>query len=309
MSVSHLPQFSLSRRSTLLGAFGIGVGAMVPVLSASDALAYTSTVTANFPVLRQGSAGSNVRIIQGILRISIDASFGPATHTAVINFQRARGLSADGIVGPATWGALLNTVRYGDNNNIVRGVQARLSISVDGSFGPGTLSAVKSFQSSNGLTADGVVGPNTWARLAGATSGGGSTGTNPKNLYTNGRLPSGALASVGYGTWKLSTYCINDYKAMNAAFRARFGINLPISGSMSAYRTYDQQVYLYNLYLSGQGNLAARPGTSNHGWGLAVDVSVSPYGSTYYNWLNANAGRWGFNDDVSGEPWHWTYKR
>lgn len=309
MSLSPTPKFHLTRRSTLLGALGIGAGAMVPLLSASDAVAYSTSVTANYPVLRQGSTGASVRIVQGITRISVDASFGPATRTAVINFQRARGLTADGIVGAGTWGALLNTVRYGETNNIVRGVQARLSIAVDGSFGSGTLSAVKSYQSSNGLTADGVVGPNTWARMVGATSGGGSTGTNPKRLYTNGRLPSAALTSVGYGSWRLSTYCIKDYKAMNAAFKARFGINLPITGSMSAYRTYDQQVYLYNLYLSGQGNLAARPGTSNHGWGLTVDVGVAPYGSTKYNWLNANAGRWGFNDDVSGEPWHWNYTR
>ncbi|MGA4668440.1 peptidoglycan-binding protein [Propionibacteriaceae bacterium Y1923] len=306
MSLSIVPSSPLSRRTALLGALGLGAGAMVPILSATDAFAYSTSVTANYPVVKQGSSGGAVRVVQGITRTGVDGVFGPATKTAVINFQRSKGLTADGVVGPATWGALVNTVRNGDNNNIVRGVQARLSITVDGQFGPGTLSAVTTFQRNNGLTADGVVGPATWAKLVG---GGGSVGGNPKNLYTNGRLPASALTSVGFGSWRLSTYCINDFKAMNAAFKTRFGKNLPISGSMSAYRTYDQQVYLYNLYLSGKGNLAARPGTSNHGWGLAVDVSVSPYGSTMYNWLNANAGKWGFDDDVSGEPWHWAYKR
>ncbi|MGA4507439.1 peptidoglycan-binding protein [Propionibacteriaceae bacterium G1746] len=311
MSLS-LPPSSLSRRSALLGALGVGVGAMVPILSATtDAFAYSTTVTANYPVLREGSSGVAVRIVQGITRAAVDGQFGAGTKSAVITFQRNRGLVADGIVGAATWGALLNTVRSGDNNNIVRGVQARLYIAVDGAFGPATHSAVVSFQRNNGLTADGIVGPNTWARMVGASSGStGPVGTSPRKLYTNGRLPSSALASVGFGVWRVSTYCVNDFKAMNAAFKATFGTNLPISsGSSSAYRTYDEQVYFWNLYLSGKGNLAARPGTSNHGWGLAVDIGVAPYGSTKYNWLNANAGRWGFNDDVSGEPWHWAYQR
>ncbi|MXV18533.1 peptidoglycan-binding domain-containing protein [Deinococcus xianganensis] len=39
------------------------------------------------------------------------------------------------------------------------------AVTVDGSFGPSTESAVKSFQTSKGLTADGIVGPNTWLAL------------------------------------------------------------------------------------------------------------------------------------------------
>ncbi len=39
------------------------------------------------------------------------------------------------------------------------------SLTVDGNFGPGTESIVKSFQSANGLTVDGIVGANTWSKL------------------------------------------------------------------------------------------------------------------------------------------------
>lgn len=66
-----------------------------------------------------------------------------------------------------------STVRSGSYGDDVRDLQAKLNAlgydcgSVDGSFGSKTLSAVKAFQSKNGLTADGVVGPLTWAVLDG----------------------------------------------------------------------------------------------------------------------------------------------
>lgn len=64
------------------------------------------------PTLREGSSGPAVIDLQqrlqkaGFSPGSIDGSFGPATKAAVIAFQRAKRLTADGIVGPATWAAL-----------------------------------------------------------------------------------------------------------------------------------------------------------------------------------------------------------
>lgn len=296
----------LSRRSLLVATAAVGLGSALTLIGADGAFAYSSSTTASFPVKKEGSTGRAVRVIQGRVGAGIDGIFGSGTKSKVIAFQRAKGLTADGVVGANTWAAMLSTVRQGSTGAVVKALQAGLGgLTVDGIFGSGTYAKVRSFQSSNGLTVDGVVGPATWGKLVGASS----RGPDPRDVYTNGRLPSSALASVGYGSWVLSRYCVADYKAMNAAFRSRFGVNLPISGSMSAYRTYDQQVYLWNLYQSGQGNKAAYPGTSNHGWGLAADISVGGYGSSYYNWLSSNASRWGFRNDVSGEPWHWGYQR
>jgi hypothetical protein len=66
-------------------------------------------------VYRQGSTGQEVQQIQqqlqalGLYNGQIDGDFGPGTGDAVIAFQQANGLSADGEVGPQTWAALFNT--------------------------------------------------------------------------------------------------------------------------------------------------------------------------------------------------------
>lgn len=58
------------------------------------------------PVLRNGSVGVAVKALQQALGIPADAIFGTATQQAVITFQDKHGLTADGIVGPATWKVL-----------------------------------------------------------------------------------------------------------------------------------------------------------------------------------------------------------
>ncbi|MBE9403707.1 C40 family peptidase [Brachybacterium sp. Marseille-Q2903] len=61
--------------------------------------------------LRWGSRGGNVSDLQSGLnqngaRLAVDGIFGPRTHAAVKDFQRANGLQVDGVVGPQTRGAL-----------------------------------------------------------------------------------------------------------------------------------------------------------------------------------------------------------
>ncbi len=71
--------------------------------------------TAATPVLQLHSAGDLVVWLQEHLvsvgyATAVDGDFGPSTQTAVEQFQSVRGLGVDGVVGPATWAALL---RYG----------------------------------------------------------------------------------------------------------------------------------------------------------------------------------------------------
>lgn len=74
---------------------------------------------------------------------------------------------------------------------------------------------------------------------------------------------------------------------MNNAFRAEFGYDLPIN---DGYRDYAGQVEAKAIY----GDEAAEPGTSNHGWALAIDVGDRShyrlrFSHPIYLWLKANA--------------------
>jgi putative chitinase len=59
-------------------------------------------------VLRRGSRGEGVKIMQEALGIGADGVFGPGTERALKEWQAANGLTADGIAGPATFGKLLD---------------------------------------------------------------------------------------------------------------------------------------------------------------------------------------------------------
>lgn len=138
----------------------------------------------------------------------------------------------------------------------------------------------------------------------GVSSAGGASDLNvPAALraYGNGRIPREALETIGIGQHRLSATAAQAFKAMRAAAGAE-GVDLGVTDS---YRGYDEQVDLVRRKgLYSQGGYAAVPGTSPHGWGLAVDVDVSASGLA---WLRANASRFGFVEAVPREPWHWEY--
>jgi LAS superfamily LD-carboxypeptidase LdcB len=86
------------------------------------------------------------------------------------------------------------------------------------------------------------------------------------------------------------------------------GVRLTIS---SAFRTLERQRYFWNCYQTkrcNNGNLAARPGSSNHGRGIALDLNASSKSSAQYRWLASNAQRFGFIRTVSFEAWHWEHR-
>ena len=133
------------------------------------------TTETALPVLRNGSSGSAVRTLQYMLRasgrsVTADGIFGSGTDSAVRSYQSAHGLTVDGVVGDDTWYSILPVLRQGASGDAVTGLQRELvdagySLTVDGSFGPATDSAVRSYQSRVGLVVDGVVGNNTWGSL------------------------------------------------------------------------------------------------------------------------------------------------
>jgi len=122
----------------------------------------------------------------------------------------------------------------------------------------------------------------------------------------NGRLDPNTLTVVAPGH-RLRADAASAYLQMVSSARAS-GIQWSITDS---YRTYEVQVRLaQEKGLYGEGGLAARPGTSRHGWGLAVDLGprggADTSGTPENNWLVANANSFGFQT-IPGEPWHWQY--
>lgn len=129
----------------------------------------------------------------GYYKGSVDGVYGAKTREAVKAFQRKNGLTADGVVGPATAKAMgisststttTSTSTKGDVVS-VKTYQQKLKSwgyytgAVDGVKGAKTVSAVKAFQRKNGLTADGIVG-NATAKAMGISV---RAGTN--SSYTN----------------------------------------------------------------------------------------------------------------------------
>jgi peptidoglycan hydrolase-like protein with peptidoglycan-binding domain len=136
------------------------------------------------PTISPGATGDVVRRLQRALRrtpnlgLVVDGIFGPATETAVKQFQQGAGLPVDGIVGPQTWAALpsgapMPTLHEGSAGAVVSSLQQVLTNGasgqwntspgvIDGNFGPNTQASVKAFQTWGGVAADGVVGDQTW---------------------------------------------------------------------------------------------------------------------------------------------------
>jgi cell wall-associated NlpC family hydrolase len=127
--------------------------------------------------------------------------------------------------------------------------------------------------------------------------------------YSNGQIPGGALCALGTGHHALRCDAAAGYAAMSAAFASTFGSPLCITDS---YRSYASQVSAFQR----KPALAAVPGTSNHGWALAVDLcgGINVAGSPQWTWMTANSGRFGFVQpdwarpgSEKPEPWHWEF--
>jgi LAS superfamily LD-carboxypeptidase LdcB len=89
---------------------------------------------------------------------------------------------------------------------------------------------------------------------------------------------------------------------MNAAAKAA-GVTIGVNDSYRDLGGQEKIAREKGIY--GRGGVAAVPGTSNHGWGLALDLQLDPKAQ---QWMRDNGARFGFVEDVAGEPWHWTYR-
>lgn len=127
--------------------------------------------------------------------------------------------------------------------------------------------------------------------------------------HRNGYIPASALADIGGGKL-LQADAARNWLAFVAAAKAATGTTIYLNAAQDAYRSYARQVY-YKLRQPFTGVPAATPGTSNHGWGRAVDCSGFGYiGSTVHQWMQDNCARFGYSwatGRAVREAWHWEY--
>ena len=130
--------------------------------------------------------------------------------------------------------------------------------------------------------------------------------------HSNGGIPDSELQTLSFSSGnKMNKKAAAAMEEMNKAYKAANGSDLTIN---EAYRDCATQIR-YSKEL-GSRAAPAPPCVSNHGWGLAADIEVGAFGSSTYNWLKANAHKYGYVHPAWAEPggsnpeqWHWEYAR
>ena len=201
--------------------------------SSSGTSSSNSSVSSAGTTLRYDMRGDAVLKLQqdlnklGYYSGTISGHFGSKTEAAVMSFQKANGLSADGIAGSKTLAKIATALgssssgsssnssssnsssssssssllKQGTKSEAVRTLQQNLKTlgyytgSVTGNFGPLTKEAVYSFQKANGLSADGVAGEKTLAAVSSKLKGGSSSGSSSSSSSSSSGSSSSSSTS------------------------------------------------------------------------------------------------------------------
>ncbi|WP_017587383.1 M15 family metallopeptidase [Nocardiopsis ganjiahuensis] len=125
--------------------------------------------------------------------------------------------------------------------------------------------------------------------------------------FENGRIPDTVLCPLPQPGEQLRADAAAAFIELDGAFRSEFNRPMCVADS---YRPYHEQVRLFQEMLPG---MAARPGTSAHGLGIAVDLcgGVNELGTAEHRWMLDNGPDHGWDnpDWARGgfEPWHWEF--
>ncbi|WP_198955066.1 M15 family metallopeptidase [Kineosporia sp. R_H_3] len=132
----------------------------------------------------------------------------------------------------------------------------------------------------------------------------------PASAYPNGRIPLDALCPLSFAPGEhLRADAAHGFEQLARAYSRQFGAAPCITDS---YRPLSVQVTLSMT----KPRLAARPGTSNHGWGTALDLcgGVQSFGTAEHTWMLVHAPLYGWfhpawaqQGGSKPEAWHFEY--
>ena len=226
--------------------------------------------------MKLGSTGAAVSALQqnlttlGYYYGDVTGHYGNLTQQAVKKFQKAKGLTQDGVASTATLNAITSalknagvdvgpgtvatTLREGDKGTAVTELQTMLKKlnyyygSVTGSFGSLTKQAVRKFQDANKLTVDGVAGPATINKLRSLTGGSADSGSSSGSTVTTDK-------SYGKIT-KDNVYLRSSYSTSSSAKASlssgklvRITKTYTVGGVKWYYITVNIGSYTYNGYV------------------------------------------------------------
>lgn len=272
-------------------------------------------------LLSWGTHSTAVSLLQkdltglGFNTYGVDGIFGINTYNAVVGFQKAEGLTADGLVGDKTKAALNyalavnnsnSNLKVGSTGEAVNQLQKNLTnlgyntYGIDGIFGTNTYNAVVSFQKAKGLSTDGIVGINTRTALNTAllnnsttpSSIGTDTSKYPLLSKVNGSFGQFRYRELSGGRIEVDPNWINQniVTITLPGLNQQVQVNKAVKDNFIQAFTYikngtavinGKQVSLLSLVKTMDGTFVTRHvnwnpanGLSNHSWGTAIDINA-----------------------------------
>lgn len=215
-------------------------------------------------------------------------------------------------------------LKLGSEGEDVKKLQTKLGVDPIGKFGPKTDTAVKAWQSANGLTPDGVVGPSTWAKLMGeSTISSPTVITEPAPVKSagglkleklKGHIPDNVIAQIpdtaakfGIDTPLKLAHFLSQCGHESAGFKvAQENLNYSAKGLMGIFKKYFPTQQLAEAYQRQPEKIANKVYASRMGNGAEGSGEGYKYRGRGYIQLTGKDNYTAFgksiNEDIAGNP-------